>query len=71
MIFVWYEYRTDDKLIYDPYEWVIGLLLYLSVMKLVVFIARLFCIESQARKVGWTENWPVFLELMVDYDIVK
>jgi len=47
MIFVWYEYRLDSKLMYDPLPWVSGLLLYISVFKLSMFILKLVCMETR------------------------
>lgn len=70
LIFVWYEYRLDSKLMYDPLEWVTGLLLYISIFQLVIFIAKCICIESTARKLKWTTDYPILLEVLMEYSFI-
>ena len=38
---------------------------------LVIFIVKLVCMESNERKLQWTKNYPILVEVFMDYDFIR
>merc|ERR1712127_814268 len=71
MIFIWYEYETDDKLIYEPLPFISHFLLYFLVIKLLFFVGKMYLYYLKSIDSQYLKDHPLILELFLDNDIVE
>lgn len=69
-IYVWFEYRTDDKLMYDPIMSLIYVLLYFAFIKLILFAIKVAFIEMDYRNASMLKRYPIVTEIFLEYDVV-
>ena len=69
-IFVWFEYKADDKLMYDPILNLVHVLLYFAFIKLVLFGVKVAFIEMNYRNMTILKRYPIVTEIFLEYDIV-
>ena len=69
-IFVWFEYKADDKLMYDPILSLVHVLLYFAFIKLILFAVKVAFIEMNYRNMKILKRYPIVTEIFLEYDIV-
>ena len=58
-VFVWFEYKDDDKLMYTPIPDLITVLLYFAFAKLILFGVKVCFIEMDYRSVEVLKRYPI------------
>ena len=56
---------------YDQFEWISSLLLYISIMKLILFILKIWFYDLKARENEYVDRFAVVFELVLEYEILR
>ena len=56
---------------YDQLEWISSLLLYISIMKLILFILKIWLHDLKARGNEYADRFAVIFELVLEYEILR
>ena len=70
-VFFWYEYQKNSKLMYDQLAWISSLLLYISIMKLILFILKIWFDDLKARGIENVDRFAIVSESVLEYEILR